>query len=86
MLCLIICKYIIVNSFRFGFLISKKFHSLNDLIIDGKIKLLFSREPIEEFITFVKRPKFMSYFEDQDIETLLRLFEKYGKLEDVSVI
>ncbi len=46
--------------------------------------MIFSKELIEEFLTVAKRPKFENYFTDEKISDLLRLFDKYGKLIEVS--
>jgi putative PIN family toxin of toxin-antitoxin system len=50
------------------------------LIENRKVKLIFSNELIEEFLTVAKRPKFTRYFSDADINNILRLFKDYGKL------
>ena len=78
-------KAILDTNLWISFLISKKMEKIDNLIIDGKIKLMFSKESIEEFITVAKRPKFKKHFNDNDINNLLRLFDNYGKLIDVSV-
>lgn len=77
-------KVILDTNLWISFLISKKFDFLDDLLIDDKIKLIFSRELIEEFLTVAKRPKFEKYFSDDKISDLLRLFDRYGKLIEVS--
>ncbi len=78
-------KVILDTNLWISFLISKRLNEIDDLIIDGKVKLIFSNESIEEFITVAKRPKFNKYFNDNDINNLLRLFDSYGKLIDVSI-
>lgn len=78
-------KVILDTNLWISFLISKRLNEIDNLIIDGKVKLIFSKESIEEFITVAKRPKFKKYFNDNDINNLLRLFDNYGKLIDVSV-
>ena len=78
-------KVILDTNLWISFLISKRLDEIDDLIIDGKVKLIFSNESIEEFITVAKRPKFNKYFNDNDINNLLRLFDSYGKLIDVSI-
>ncbi|MFO7658743.1 MAG: putative toxin-antitoxin system toxin component, PIN family [Bacteroidales bacterium] len=78
-------KVILDTNLWISFLISKKLNQIDNLILDGKIKLIFSKESIEEFITVARRPKFEKYFNDGDINYLLRLFDYYGKLIDVSV-
>lgn len=68
-----------------SFLISGRFKDLDELLLEGKIKLIFSQESVEEFLTVAKRPKFGKYFSDDNIKDLLRMFDKYGKLVDVTI-
>jgi len=77
-------KVILDTNLWISFLISKKLDFIDDLLIEGKIKLIFSRELIEEFLTVAKRPKFETYFSDDKVSDLLRLFDKYGKLIEVT--
>lgn len=73
-------KVILDTNLWISFLISHKLDKLDILIETKKIKLIFSKELIEEFITVAKRPKFSKYFSDTDIKEILRLFKDYGKL------
>lgn len=59
--------------------------SIDGLISDGKIKLLFSKELIKEFISVAKRPKFNKYFSDVDLKEILGLFDSYGILVNVEI-
>lgn len=68
-----------------SFLISGRFKDLDELLLEGKIKLIFSQESVEEFLTVAKRPKFGKYFSYDNIKDLLRMFDKYGKLIDVTI-
>jgi len=79
-------KVILDTNLWISFLISKKFDFLDNLIIKGKIKLIFSKELIEEFLTVAKRPKFAKYFTDEDFKEILRLFDRYGRLIKVDSI
>jgi uncharacterized protein len=58
---------------------------IDKLLDNGKMKLIFSKELIEEFINVAKRPKFEKYFSNEKINELLRLFDKYGKIIDVTI-
>ncbi len=78
-------KVIFDTNLWISFLISKRQDEIDDLIVDGRIKLIFSKELIKEFITVAKRPKFEKYFSDNDIRAILGLFDNYGKLIDVSI-
>lgn len=77
-------KVIFDTNIWISFLISKQLNFIDDLLIDGKIKLIFSKELIDEFLAVAKRPKFNKYFNDDNINDLLRLFDSYGKLIEVS--
>lgn len=77
-------KVIVDTNLWISFLISNRFDFLDDLLCDGKIKLIFSKELIEEFLTVAKRPKFEKYFSDDKIANLLSLFDNYGKLVQVT--
>ena len=73
-------KVILDTNLWISFLITHKFDKLDFLIETSKIKLIFSNELIEEFLTVAKRPKFSKYFSDTDIKEIPRLFKEYGKL------
>ncbi len=67
-----------------SFLITKDFSYIDKYIDNGKIKLVFSEELIEEFISVAKRPKFQKYFSENDIENLLIKFDLYGRLVKIT--
>ena len=67
-----------------SFLISRDLRFIDSFIEKGKIKLVFSEELLQEFLTVSRRPKFRNYFSATDIEDLLRVFDMYGKFVKVS--
>jgi len=77
-------KIILDTNLWISFLISKKLNSIDELLLRGKITLLFSHELIEEFTKVTSRPKFKKYFSEEDILKLLLLFDMYGKLIIIS--
>ena len=77
-------RVILDTNLLISFLISQKIDSIDDLLLHGKITLLFSDELIEEFITVASRPKFKKYFSNEDIRKLLTFFDSYGKLISIS--
>lgn len=77
-------KVILDTNLWISFLISHRLDEIDDLLLDGKIRLIFSKESIEEFIAVAKRPKFEKFFTDKNINDLLQLFDSYGKLVNVS--
>jgi hypothetical protein len=64
-------------------LISNSLAHLDQLLIEGKVRLIFSEQLLEEFLIVVRRPKFQKYFSEPDIEALLRTFESYGRIASV---
>ena len=78
-------KVILDTNLWISFLITKNHTEIDNLIFEGKIQLIFSRELIEEFITVTTRPKFQNFFKTSDIEKLIELFDSYGKLVTVDI-
>ena len=78
-------KVILDTNLWISFLITQNYTKIDYLIAEGKIKLIFSYELIEEFITVASRPKFKNIFNAADIEKLLELFDYYGKLIKVNI-
>ena len=66
------------------FLISNNLSKIDDPLLKGEIRILFSQELLEEFIEVTSRPKFHKYFSFHDIANLLRLFDSYGELVTVT--
>lgn len=77
-------RVILDTNLLISFLISQKLDVIDDLLLQGKITLLFSNESIEEFITVASRRKFKKYFSNEDIRKLLTFFDSYGKLISIS--
>ena len=77
-------KVILDTNIWISFLITNHHSPLDDLLFNGKVKLIFSKELIEEFLSVAKRSKFEKYFADNDIHELLQLFDSFGELVDVS--
>jgi len=73
-------RIILDTNLWISFLISKNLSKLDPLINAGEIKLLFSKESIEEFVDVVERPKFKRFFSIKDIEKTLNLFDQFGEL------
>jgi uncharacterized protein len=73
-------KIIVDTNLWISFLIKKNFKKLDDLIRKEKIKIIFSVELIEEFLSVADRPKFRKYFSKIDIERLIELFDYYGEI------
>jgi uncharacterized protein len=76
-------KIIIDTNLWISFLISKKLKWLDSLILDKNIRLIFSKEVLDEFISVAARPKFSKYFADNDVDELFRLLSKYSSIISV---
>lgn len=66
-----------------SYLISRKYSFLDNLIISGQVKLVFSKELLDEFLFISQRPKFVNYFNKNDVDKLFEFFDKYSVLIEV---
>jgi putative PIN family toxin of toxin-antitoxin system len=73
-------RIILDTNLWISYLISKRLSQIDQLILDDRLTLLFSEELLEEFIEVANRPKFEKYFSNEDVITLLLLFDFYGEL------
>jgi putative PIN family toxin of toxin-antitoxin system len=67
-----------------SFLISKDYSFLDNYVLKGKVKLVFSEELFAEFISITERPKFKKYFSKSDVDKLIQTIDKYGILIKVT--
>lgn len=73
-------RIIIDTNLWISFLISKDLKKLDEKIKKGKVRLVFSVELIDEFLTVTDRPKFRKFFNKPDLERLIELFDSYGEI------
>lgn len=71
-------KVVLDTNIWISYLITDRFRFIDQLIYGNRLKLIFSDELLEEFITVAQRPKFRKYFTDSDITALLDLIEFFG--------
>jgi putative PIN family toxin of toxin-antitoxin system len=64
-------RIILDTNLWISFLIKKDYSQLDTLLFSNQIKLVFSKELLEEFLSVAKRPKFRRYFSSTDLEDLL---------------
>ena len=76
-------RVIIDTNLWISFLIKNDFKKLDEKIRDGKIKLVFSVDLIDEFLKVADRPKFRKYFQKNDVEQLIKLFDSFGEVIEV---
>ena len=73
-------RIVVDTNLWISFLISRDFKRLDERIRKGKVKLVFSVELIDEFLTVADRPKFRKYFGKTEVEQLIELFDSYGEI------
>lgn len=76
-------RIILDTNLWISFLLSQEFSKLDKLLLNGKTKLLFSEELIEEFLNVVKRPKLKKYFAQSDVQKLLNTINEVAEFIDV---
>ena len=77
-------KIILDTNLWISFLITKNYRHIDQFILNEKIKLFFSKELIEEFISVTARSKFRKYFLDTDVDELIEIFDFYGEVVEVN--
>lgn len=77
-------RVVIDTNLWISFLLSKKFNFLDALFQDSNITLLFSKEPLEEFVSVSTRPKFKRYFSQSDLQELISNMQTHAEFISVS--
>ncbi len=77
-------RVILDTNLWISYLISKRLGKIDKLFEMGDLVLLFSEESLEEFIEVAGRPRFRTYFQEDQIEELLSLFGTFGEIVDVT--
>jgi putative PIN family toxin of toxin-antitoxin system len=76
-------RIIIDTNLWISYLLSKRISSLDILLQDEAITIVFSQELIDEFIEVARRPKLKKYFSIPDLEALLIQISLYAELVPV---
>lgn len=77
-------KIIIDTNLWIHFLITKQYTFLDNLLENGKVRLVFSHELLTEFVEVVKRPKLKKYFSEDDLKQMLELIDHYADIISVT--
>lgn len=77
-------RIIIDTNLWISFLLTKDFSKLDTILSDSNVKLIFSRELLEEFLEVIARPKFKKYFSDLLVSELLEQIQPYSELIEVT--
>ncbi|NMB52356.1 MAG: putative toxin-antitoxin system toxin component, PIN family [Bacteroidales bacterium] len=76
-------KIILDTNLWISFLISREFSFLDDFVESNRLKLVFSIELLQEFITVAQRPKFKKYFSKSDLVRIIDFIDRYGIIIEV---
>lgn len=76
-------RIIIDTNLWISFLITRNFKKLDERVKKKRVRIYFSLESIDEFLTVAYRPKFRKYFSKVDVEKLIDLFDVYGEVVEV---
>lgn len=79
-------KAIIDTNLWISYLISSRLISIDLTLKKGRMRLIFSEELLQEFLNVAKRPKFRKFFSEEDISTLMELFDYYGEIVEVKSV
>lgn len=77
-------RIIIDTNLWIHFLITKQYAFLDNLLENGKVRLIFSHELMTEFVEVVKRPKLKKYFAEDDLRQMLELIDQYADIITVT--
>jgi len=77
-------KVIIDTNVLISSLMGKEVSKLNQILGEGKITIIFSRESWDEFFTVVKRPKLKKYFNRDKVAILIALLSHISEFVKVN--
>lgn len=77
-------KIIIDTNLWVSFLLKKEYSKLDSLFADGRIRLFFSQELLNEFVEVSQRPKFKKYFSPEDLGELLLQIGNHAEFVEVN--
>lgn len=78
-------KAILDTNLWISYLITDHYKFLDIYFLKEEVKILFSKELLDEIIEVTRRPKFKKYFTKQDVGKLLKLFDTYGIFIDIKI-
>lgn len=76
-------KLVIDTNLWISFLLTSDYSKVDQMFADNTVKILFSRELLDEFVEVAQRPRFRKYFSLDDMEDLLTKVS--AKAEFISV-
>ncbi|HTD42406.1 MAG TPA: putative toxin-antitoxin system toxin component, PIN family [Mucilaginibacter sp.] len=78
-----VSRIILDTNLWISFLLSKEYSKLDKLLLNNKVKLLFSEELLEDFLIVVRRPKLKRNFAYTDVRSLLSIISEVAEFVDV---
>lgn len=76
-------RVIIDTNLWISFLITRSFSRIDRLITSNKLRLIFSKELLSEFIDVSGRPKLQKYFDVSDLVQLLDSIDNFSEIISV---
>jgi len=77
-------KVILDTNLWISFLISKDFSFLDNYVVKGTVKLIFSEELLDEFYTVIQRHSLKKYFSKKDLDYLFEIIGQYAIIQNIS--
>ena len=77
-------KVILDTNLWISFLISKDFSFLDNYVVKGTVKLIFSEELLDECYTVIQRPSLKKYFSKKDVDYLFGIIGQYAIIQNIS--
>ena len=72
------CRIIIDTNLWISFLLSKRFHFIDQLLDSGKMELVFCDELLAELIDVANRPKLSKFFTAEDWALVFEIIDRYA--------
>jgi len=70
-------KLVIDTNLWISFIISKRLNQLEQILMAGNCRILFSSELVQELEETITKPKLQKYFPENALEEMLNVFDPY---------
>jgi putative PIN family toxin of toxin-antitoxin system len=72
------CRIIIDTNLWVSFLLSKRFHFIEELLAGGNVELVFCSELLAELLEVTNRPKLRKFFTPEDWAVIFEIIDHYA--------
>ncbi|PZX49658.1 putative toxin-antitoxin system toxin component, PIN family [Algoriphagus chordae] len=77
-------RIVIDTNLWISFIISNRLNQLESLLLSQEVRLLFSKQLIDEIQKTIRKPKLSKYFGEDSLDQMLDAFDPFIELIDVS--